>query len=258
MTRPERREHRVISTVGAITLTCVLARPAGAQPAQGPRNPAAATALFKEALALIDGGDWAGGCPKFEASLALNPTASTQINVARCHVHEGKPAQALADYRNALVLNAETGDVERRKALEAIAKKELAAIEPPERRPLETREMVPPGRAWQRPAGIVAMALGITGIGAGAVLGALAIARNGKSNADNHCDAKDRCDTTGLGLRNQALALGNGSTAAIVTGGVALAGGVVLFATAPAERANERIGVKVMLLPGGVSVQGLW
>jgi hypothetical protein len=123
-------------------------------------------------------------------------------------------------------------------------------------------------RPWQRPLGIGAMALGGAGVAAGAVLGGLALTKMGASNKDNHCDALDRCDDTGLDLREQAVGLGNGSTAAIVAGAVVLAGGVVLFATAPAVTAKEersgagvgtgRWSARVELLPGGMRVKGAW
>jgi hypothetical protein len=123
-------------------------------------------------------------------------------------------------------------------------------------------------RSWQRPLGIGVMALGGAGVAVGAVLGGLALSKNGESNEDNHCDALDRCDATGLELREQAVGLGNGSTAAIVAGAVVLAGGVVLLVTAPPGAANEeRSGLKagssrwsarVELLPGGMRVKGSW
>ncbi|WP_437974801.1 PEGA domain-containing protein [Sorangium sp. So ce295] len=94
------------------------------------RDPVAAEALFKAARALVDKGDDAAGCPKFEASLALNPSASTQINIARCREREGKLATAWHDYHRALVLNRETAGEQRRRSLEEVANKGIAALEP--------------------------------------------------------------------------------------------------------------------------------
>ncbi|WP_438037701.1 hypothetical protein [Sorangium sp. So ce128] len=122
-----------------------------------------------------------------------------------------------------------------------------------------------PVRPWQRPAAIVAMGLGGAGLAAGAVLGGLAIARNQESN-DSHCSSPERCDPAGRELRRQAVGLGNGSTAALVAGGLLTAGGVALFLTAPShaqrdERARTRAvpwRAEIALLPGGVAVQGGW
>jgi hypothetical protein len=124
----------------------------------------------------------------------------------------------------------------------------------------------PRERPWQRPVAIGAIGLGVAGVGVGAVLGGLALSKNGASNRDNHCDAQDRCDPTGLELRKEAVGLANASTGVIVAGAVVLAGGVVLFATAPAsgvkqERAGTGNGwwsAKVVLLPGGAQVRGAW
>ncbi|WP_044966818.1 PEGA domain-containing protein [Sorangium cellulosum] len=103
---------------------------AAAHAQEPPRDPVAAEALFKAARALVDKGDDAAGCPKFEASLALNPSASTQINIARCREREGKLATAWHDYHRALVLNRETAGEQRRRSLEEVANKGIAALEP--------------------------------------------------------------------------------------------------------------------------------
>ncbi|MFT3768639.1 MAG: hypothetical protein QM820_24600 [Minicystis sp.] len=104
---------------------------AGAARADAPKSDSiAAQALFKEARALVDAGKWAEGCPKFEASLAAFPSASTMLNIAKCHEHDGKIASAWQDYNQALTLNRETKGDERRKGLEALATKGIAALEP--------------------------------------------------------------------------------------------------------------------------------
>lgn len=120
----------VRSAVGlGVTAALLFAAPASlAQPAAGDR--AAAEVLFKEGRNLVKAGSWAAGCPKFEASLALSPSASVMLNLARCHEHDGKLATAWSDYNRALTLNAETEGAERRTELEAVAKQGLAALEP--------------------------------------------------------------------------------------------------------------------------------
>ncbi|WP_437956583.1 PEGA domain-containing protein [Sorangium sp. So ce119] len=122
---PGMRAALALAAGAAIALGGATAR--AQQPA---RDPVAAEALFKAARALVDKGDYAAGCPKFEASLELNPSASTMINIARCHEHEGKLATAWHDYHRALVLNRETAGEQRRRGLEELAQKGLAALEP--------------------------------------------------------------------------------------------------------------------------------
>jgi hypothetical protein len=101
-------------------------------PAAAQQTPTAraAEALFNTARELVDKGDFAGGCPIFEASLALLASPSTMIHVAQCHEHEGKVATASADYGRALALSSSTPDEARRKAFEDIASKAQAALEP--------------------------------------------------------------------------------------------------------------------------------
>lgn len=122
---PRLRAFAGLASAAAVALGGSAAR-AQQQP---PRDPVAAEALFKSARALVDKGDYAAGCPKFEASLELNPSASTMINIARCHEREGKVATAWHDYNRAIVLNRETAGEQRRRGLEEIAKKGIADLD---------------------------------------------------------------------------------------------------------------------------------
>ncbi len=99
-----------------------------------------------------------------------------------------------------------------------------------------------PGSAWKaddsvgakrpisRTVGFVGIGLGTAGLLAGSILGGLAISKNSASD-DGHCNADSYCDPTGMALRLDAQAYGNGSTALFVVGGVLAAGGIVLVAT---------------------------
>ncbi|MCK6588037.1 MAG: PEGA domain-containing protein [Polyangiaceae bacterium] len=118
------------AALGAMLAGLLGALEASADPPQSPVPDPAAEALFRSGRDLVEKGDWAAGCPKFEASLELYISASTLLNIARCHEHHNKLASAWAAYRRALVVNKETPGVERRNALEEVARKGLAALEP--------------------------------------------------------------------------------------------------------------------------------
>jgi PEGA domain-containing protein len=117
---------RAASALGAAFAALLVVAPARADPGDS----AAAEALFRSARDLVEAGDYAGGCPKFEASLALNPSASTMLNIAKCHEHDGKLATAWSDYNRALVLSHETKGADRKKKLEALASKGIADLAP--------------------------------------------------------------------------------------------------------------------------------
>ncbi|UQA57783.1 PEGA domain-containing protein [Polyangium aurulentum] len=138
--------------LAAIACSVAIALWASEAHAQEPaaRDPVAAEALFKAGRTLVKQGDYAAGCPKFEASLALNPSASTMINIALCHEHEGKIASAWEDYHRAIVLNRETAGEQRKRDLEDIAKKGIAALEPRVPKLVVTVEPAPEGLEVRR------------------------------------------------------------------------------------------------------------
>jgi serine/threonine-protein kinase len=85
--------------------------------------------------------------------------------------------------------------------------------------------------------GIGVGAAGVVGLGIGAVLGLNAKSKLNESN-NGPCGPTDQCNSTGLGLRQDAASAATGSTVAFVLGGVALAAGVVVYVTAPRSAAN--------------------
>ena len=107
--------------------------------------------------------------------------------------------------------------------------------------------------ATRRWIGIGVGGAGVVGVVLGAVFGLSAKSKLSQSN-DGHCDAQDTCDLAGLSLRHDASIAATVSTIAFVAGGVAIAGGVVLYLTAP--RSTTGVGLTVALTPGGALLRG--
>lgn len=112
----------------------------------------------------------------------------------------------------------------------------------------------PPPQSSLRTIGLITGAAGLVGIGVGSALGAMAIQKNNESN-EGHCLGKV-CDLTGQGLRADSIAAGNGSTAAFVIGGAALAAGITMVLIAPRSPSAPAAQVKVG--PRGLLLSGTW
>jgi hypothetical protein len=112
---------------------------------------------------------------------------------------------------------------------------EIVAAPPPSR---AIDDASPPesgkGGDKQRLVGIGVAALGVVGIAVGSVFGLEAIAR--KSESNDHCHDGNHCDQTGVDSRSAASTDATISTVTFGLGIAALAGGAVLYFTAPHAR----------------------
>jgi hypothetical protein len=110
-----------------------------------------------------------------------------------------------------------------------------------------------------RTAGFIGIGLGAIGLGAGAILGGLAVSKNNESD-NGHCQPDNHCDQIGFDLRTEARTMGNASTAAIVLGGVFLAGGVVsvVLSGKVKESSGNAPQTSFWVGPSSVGVRGRW
>ncbi|HMJ13856.1 MAG TPA: hypothetical protein VK524_20705 [Polyangiaceae bacterium] len=138
----------------AVILGTVLVATTGTAKAETPvpgRNSVAAEALFNAGKTLLEAGDWANACSKFEKSMLLEVAVSTLIKIARCHEREGKLATAWYDYQRALKLNRELPATDRRRReLASVVAATLAALEPRIPRLRITLSATPEGTTLKR------------------------------------------------------------------------------------------------------------
>lgn len=92
----------------------------------------------------------------------------------------------------------------------------------------------PPSRHPRATAGLVLLGLGGAGVAVGAVFGVRALGLKGDSTP--HCNGVGGCDHEGKALLDSALTSGTASSVAFIAGGALLAGGLVLYLTAPERR----------------------
>jgi hypothetical protein len=122
---------------------------------------------------------------------------------------------------------------------------------------------VDPSRgAAQRTGGVVAIVLGVAGLGIGGVFGALAASK--WSSAQSACPASRSCTkddhTTATGDKGNAQTLATVSTVGFVVGGIVTTGGIILYVTAPsASREGKPAPAQGLVLapdfgPGGAGM----
>jgi hypothetical protein len=110
----------------------------------------------------------------------------------------------------------------------------------------------------RRNLGYVLGGAGIVAVGVGAVLGAGAM--SDMSAASHQCTG-NVCNHAGAADRRDAIAAGNASTIAFVTGGVLLGGGAWLWLTAPrGSSSSTGIGIAPAVATNGASLrlEGTW
>jgi tetratricopeptide (TPR) repeat protein len=107
-------------------LAIVVLAMAGRAQAQPSDASALAEQLFNQARELAKDNRWAEACPKFEASLRVDPVLGTRLNLATCYERIGKLASAWGLYRESIELARKAGDAKRRD----YAQQQAAALEP--------------------------------------------------------------------------------------------------------------------------------
>ena len=122
--------------------------------------------------------------------------------------------------------------------IEAPGDRVEVVVAPPWNVPMrKAPEKAGPG-TWQRPLAVGIMGVGVVGLGVGTALGFMALDKNAQSK-QGLCAANDHCNQAGYDLRMEARALGNGSTIALITGGVLAAGGITLLVLSPPVKPQE-------------------
>jgi hypothetical protein len=110
------------------------------------------------------------------------------------------------------------------------------------------------GFGTQKILGIVAAGVGVVGLGIGTAFGVMAISQ--KSDAQTLCPSNPCSTQAGVNKWSDAGSTGNISTIGFIVGGVALAGGAVLWFTA--QRSSSGATTQVGFGPGALQVRGTW
>jgi hypothetical protein len=91
-----------------------------------------------------------------------------------------------------------------------------------------------------RIAGLALIGAGVVGVGIGSYFGIHTKSKLDESNADGHCRTDNHCDAIGAGLRSDAQSAGTASTVAFSLGLLGVAGGAIVYFTAPKPSASAR------------------
>jgi hypothetical protein len=108
------------------------------------------------------------------------------------------------------------------------------------------------GLGTQRVLALIAGGVGVVGIGAGTVFGLSSKSRH--DQAEQYCDGAECTDRRGVSAGEDAYAAGTLSTVCMAIGGAALAGGAVLWFTAP--KRTEQPAVALGIGAGSIRLRG--
>lgn len=137
-----------------------------------------------------------------------------------------------------------------------------------EPRPVEAGPVTPPPttdppkepKGWptQKVVGVVAGGIGVVGLGVGAFFGLRTSSKWNDAKGAGGCSGVPLdCNQTGVDLASQAKTSGTISTISFIAGGVLLAGGAVLFFTAPKEKQTAAVrDLRVGVGPGSLMLGG--
>jgi hypothetical protein len=301
--------------------------------AQSSGDKATAEALFGDGRRLMAQGNYKEACPKFEASLKLDPGVGAMLNLADCYEKNGQTASAWAEFREASAAARTAGAKDR----EDLARQRAAALDPKLSRltivvgkqsarvtrdgtavdsaafgtampvdpgkhvieatapgkkkwsttvdvaangarvsvdvpPLQdesqTGSVLPPGppgptkevdvstgsgSSTQRTLAIGAGVVGVAGLAVGTIFGLKA--QSSWKDADGACATHVNCSQTAIDAGNDANSQATLSTVAFAVGILGIAGGAVLWFTAPKSTDGET-KVSIGVSPTGVLLRG--
>ena len=198
------------------------------------------------------------GVPVAQEELGLAVPVDTGDHVVIASLQGGSVRRTLISHVGAKNPNAEViidsleGSAESSGGSSADEPAEPAQEAPaPAEKPIVSAKTSGDARTMRRWAGLGIGALGVVGIGTGAVFGLVAKAKLDESN-NGPCDATNRCTVEGLAIRKDAEAAALVSTITFVGGAVALAAGAILYATT----LRRLTGSGVLIVPAPVAGGG--
>jgi hypothetical protein len=144
-------------------------------------------------------------------------------------------------------------------ASQSVELPELAAApRPPTPRRSAPSEAPAGAGSAQRTVGYVMGGLGVVALAASGFFGYRAYALNKRSKAECRADAPNACTPDGVELREDAKTAGALSTIGTVSGGLLVASGITLVATAPASGGEREQSAGNIVPAFGVSLRGAW
>src|SRR5260221_139962 len=109
----------------------------------------------------------------------------------------------------------------------------------------------------QRVGGVVVIGLGAGSIVVGGVLAGLAKSKLDESNA-GHCRSGKLCDGAGIAARSQSLDFAAASTATMIAGGLAVAGGIAIYVLAPRTRPAPHVALSLSVSEATLTLRQDW
>ncbi len=131
---------------------------------------------------------------------------------------------------------------------------------PPEQNQNQPSEPVDKSRGkTQRIVGIAVAGVGVVGVAVGSIFGLVAIGKKGDTSSNCNSDLS-RCNSAGVDAMSSARSSATISTVGFIAGGALLAGGIVLYVTAPKPNEEKTVGFRISPNGSGATLSfgGAW
>lgn len=241
-----RRRASIVRSAGLAALGVALATtfaPSTAE-AQEPDKIATGRKLADDGASFYHAREYRKALEKFQAAYAVDPDPNLLYNIAKCHEALGENPQAIEKYEHFLREPGSDpgGKLKAEESLKVLRQARDTSATPSAEPPSSGATATPEAKQRYVVPTLVALGVGVVGVGVGSIFGAMALGTQADLDAscpNKSCPPRSRDDVDTLSTQSTV------STVGFIAGGVGLAAGAVLYILGRPSTEKARTGLRV-------------